>query len=91
MERRRDPWAPFRLWVAITIGLYAIRAAFATQLPGAIPGYVLTAMILVAMLLALLALLRPGRVEFWRDGEPGLWGEIREGWRLRWGRRRSQE
>jgi hypothetical protein len=35
---------------------------------GAIPGFVLLLMLLVALLLAALALLRPGRVERWREG-----------------------
>ncbi len=68
MQRRRDPWAPFRIWIALTIGLYALRAALVTTLLGAIPGFVLLLMVLVALLLAALALLRPGRVQRWREG-----------------------
>ena len=47
MQQRRDPWEPFRLWLAFTIGLYAIRAFFASGWPGAIPGWVLLMMVLV--------------------------------------------
>jgi hypothetical protein len=68
VQRRRDPWAPFRIWIALTIGLYALRAALVTTLFGAIPGFVLLLMVLVALLLAALALLRPGRVQRWREG-----------------------
>jgi hypothetical protein len=35
---------------------------------GAIPGFVLLLMVLVALLLAGLALVRPGRVQRWREG-----------------------
>ncbi len=83
-QRRRDPWVPFRLWVALTIALFAIRSlslATAFLWPGAIPGWVLLAMVLVALLLALRAVLLPGRVVPWREGEPGLWAEIRADWR----------
>lgn len=48
MQRQRDPWEPFRLWLALTIGLYAVRASFAWTWPGAIPGWVLLAMVLGA-------------------------------------------
>jgi RsiW-degrading membrane proteinase PrsW (M82 family) len=68
VQRRRDPWAPFRIWIALTIGLYALRAAFVTTPLGAIPGFVLLLMVLVALLLAGLALLRPGRLQRWREG-----------------------
>jgi uncharacterized membrane protein len=68
VQRRRDPWAPFRIWIALTIGLYALRAALVTTLLGAIPGFVLLLIVLVALLLAALALLRPGRVQRWREG-----------------------
>ena len=64
----RDPWAPFRIWTALTIGLYALRAAFVTTVVGAIPGFVLLLMVLVSLLLAGAALLRPGRVRPWREG-----------------------
>jgi hypothetical protein len=46
VQRQRDPWEPFRLWLALTIGLYAIRAFFAAQWPGAIPGWLLLVMVL---------------------------------------------
>ena len=52
VERRRDPWAPFRIWIALTIGLYALRAAFVTTPLGAIPGFVVLAMVLGALVLA---------------------------------------
>lgn len=68
VQRARDPWAPFRIWTALTIGLYALRAAFVTTPLGAIPGFVLLVMVLVALLLALVALLRPGRARPWREG-----------------------
>ncbi len=93
MQHRRDPWAPFRIWVAFTIGLFAVRAvSLGTPLTwlGAIPGWVLLLMVMVALLLATLALLRPGRVVPWREGEPGLWAEISADWRQRW-RGRSRE
>ncbi len=63
----RDPWAPFRIWTALTLGLYALRAAFVTTPLGAIPGFVLLLLVLVALLLAVAALLRPGRVRPWRE------------------------
>lgn len=93
MEQRRDPWAPFRFWVALTIALFALRAVSLTSpLPplrwlGAIPGWVLLLMVMGALLLATTALLFPARIEPWRDGEPGLWAEISEDWRHRWRRR----
>jgi hypothetical protein len=68
VQRRRDPWGPFRIWIALSLGLYALRATFVTTPLGAIPGFVLLLMLLVALLLAALALLRPGRVERWREG-----------------------
>ena len=89
MEQRRDPWAPLRIWIALTIGLFAVRAAsLSTPLIwlGAIPGWVLLLMVMVALLLASRALLFPGRVVPWREGEPGLWAEITEDWR-HWRRR----
>ena len=73
MERRRDPWAPFRIWIALTIGLYALRAAFVTTPLGAIPGFVVLAMVLGALVLAARALLWPGRVTPWREGPAPWW------------------
>ena len=90
MDQRRDPWAPFRFWVALTIGLFAARAVSLTSpLPpvrwlGAIPGWVLLLMVLGTLLLAAAALLFPARVEPWREGEPGLWAEITDDWRHWW-------
>ena len=86
MQRQRDPWEPFRLWLALTIGLYAIRAFFAAQWPGAIPGWVLLVMVLVALALASKALLWPGRVIAWRQGDGGWWQDRRDDWQLWWQR-----
>ena len=75
------------MWVALTIGLFAVRAvSLATPFtwPGAIPGWVLLLFVMVALLLALRALLWPGRVDFWREAEPGIWSEIRHDWRRLW-------
>ena len=90
MEQRRDPWAPFRIWVAFTIGLFAVRAvSLGTPLIwlGAIPGWVLLLLVMIALLLAAKALLLPARVLPWREGEPGLWAEITDDWRHWWQRR----
>lgn len=92
MEQRRDPWAPFRIWVAFTIGLFAVRAvSLTTPLTwlGAIPGWFLLLLVLLALLLAARALLFPGRVQPWREGEPGLWAEISDDWR-HWRQRRAR-
>ena len=89
MEQRRDPWAPFRLWVALTIGLFALRSVSITapfawlRTLASIPGWVLLLMVMVALLLASTALLFPARIVPWREGESGLWGEISEDWRHR--------
>ena len=97
MDQRRDPWAPFRFWVALTIGLFALRAVALTsplaplRALGAIPGWVLLLLVLLSLLLAAAALLFPGRVEPWREGEPGLWAEITADWRHRWHRLGSRE
>lgn len=95
MDQRRDPWAPFRFWVALTIAAFALRAVSLTS-PLAplrrladIPGWVLLLMVLAALLLAAAALLFPGRIEPWREGEPGLWAEISADWRHRWRRLRG--
>ncbi len=91
MEQRRDPWAPFRIWVALTIGLFALRAvSLGTPFLwlGAIPGWFLLLLVMIALLLATRALLFPGRVQPWREGEPGLWAEISDDWRHLWRRRR---
>ncbi len=71
VQRPRDPWAPFRIGIALSIGLYALRAALVTTPLGAIPGYVLLLLVLGALALALGALLWPGRVVFWRETAPG--------------------
>lgn len=92
MEQRRDPWAPFRLWVAFTIGLFAVRAvSLGTPMIwlGAIPGWVLLVFVMVALCLAARALLFPNRVVSWREGEPGLWADITDDWR-HWRRRRGR-
>jgi hypothetical protein len=78
VQRRRDPWAPFRIGIALTIGLYALRAALVTTPLGAIPGYVLLLLVLAALALALQALLWPGRVVFWRETAPGRDGRGRD-------------
>lgn len=83
MEQRRDPWAPFRIWTALTIGVYAVRATFAATWVGAIPGWVLLLLLLVALLLATSALLFPGRVIPWREGDPmGWWARFQADRRL---------
>jgi hypothetical protein len=66
----RDPWAPFRFWLALTLAVYALRAVFVVQGPGAIPGWVLLALVLVALALASQgpALPRPGAAL-----PPGRW------------------
>lgn len=89
MLRQRDPWEPFRLWLAITIGLYAIRASFAPTWVGAIPGWVLLVLVLVALLLASKALLFPGRVTAHRAGDGGWWSDLQDDRRLWWRRRRG--
>ena len=86
---RRDPWSPFRLWVALTIATFALRSvSLSTALlwPGAIPGRILLTMVLIALVLAAKALLFPGRVLAWREGEPGIWAEIVDDWRQLWRR-----
>jgi hypothetical protein len=87
--RQRDPWEPFRLWLAITIGLYAIRAGFAATWVGTIQGWVLLVMVLVALALASKALLFPGRVTPYRQGDAGWWSDLNDDWRLWWRRRRG--
>ena len=93
MEQRRDPWAPFRFWVALTIALFAIRAVAVTapfvwvRWLGSIPGWVLLLMVLLTLVLAAAALLFPARTIPFRDGEPGLWQDMLEDWRHRWHRR----
>jgi len=89
VQRQRDPWEPFRLWLALTIGLYALRAFFAAAWPGAIPGWVLLVMVLIALVLASKALLFPGRVVPYREGDGGWWNDLRDDWRLWWQRRRA--
>jgi len=89
LPRQHDPWEPFRLWLALTVAVYALRALFAAQWPGAIQGWVLLAMVLVSLLLALRALLFPGRVIPYREGDGGWWSELRDDWRLWWRRRQK--
>ena len=89
LQRQRDPWEPFRLWLAFTIGLYAIRAFFAATWVGAIPGWVLLVLVLIALALASKALLFPGRVVPYREGDGGWWNDLRDDWRLWWQRRRQ--
>ena len=90
MNPRRDPWTSFRLWVALTIGIFAVRSvslSTAFLLPGAIPGWILLSMVLIALALAAKALLLPARVVAWREGEPGFLAEITDDWRQWWQRR----
>ena len=89
LARQHDPWEPFRLWLALTVAVYAVRAIWAAQWPGAIPGWVLLSMVLVSVALAALALLFPGRVVPYREGDGGWWNELRNDWRLWWQRRRQ--
>jgi len=92
VEQRRDPWAPFRFWVALTIGLFALRAVSITapfawvRWLATIPGWVLLLMVMLTLLLATTALLFPARVVPYREAEGGLWAEISEDWRHRWRR-----
>lgn len=72
--------------MALTIGLYAVRALFVTSWVGAIPGSILLWMLLVAIVIALMALVMPGRVRPFRQGEPGWWSELSEDWRHQWHR-----
>lgn len=87
----RDPWEPFRFWLAFTLALYALRALFAAQWPGAIPGWVVLTLVLVALALASKALLFPGRVQPFRQGDGGWWNDLRDDWQLWWQRRRGEE
>lgn len=89
LARRHDPWEPFRLWLALTLAVYAVRAIGAAQWPGAIPGWVLLSMVLVSLALAARALLFPGRVVPYREGDGGWWNDLRDDWRLWWQRRRQ--
>lgn len=89
LARQQDPWEPFRLWLALTVAVYAVRAIWAAQWPGAIPGWVLLSMVLVSLVLAARALLFPGRVVPYREGDGGWWNDLRHDWRLWWQRRRQ--
>lgn len=89
LPRQHDPWEPFRLWLALTLGVYAIRALFVAQWPGAIPGWVLLLMVLCSLGLATRAVLFPGRVIPFREGDGGWWNDLRDDWRLWWQRRQQ--
>ncbi|QVL54536.1 MAG: hypothetical protein KFB97_10930 [Cyanobium sp. M30B3] len=91
MAQPRDPWEPFRFWLAFTLALYALRAVFVAQGPGAIPGWVLLALLLLALALAAKALVFPGRVQPFRQGDGGWWNDLRDDWQLWWKRRRGEE
>ena len=78
MAQPRDPWEPFRFWLAFTLAVYAVRAVFVAQAPGAIPGWVLLALLLAALALAAKALLFPGRVQPFRQGDGGWWNDLRD-------------
>ena len=90
IQRPRDPWEPFRLWLALTIGVYALRAFFADSWLGAIPGWVLLAMVLGGLALGAKAVLLPGRVIPFREGDHGLWADLLDDWRLWWRRRMGE-
>lgn len=89
LPRQHDPWEPFRLWLAFTLGLYVLRALFAAQWPGAIPGWILLLMVLVGLSLAAKVLLFPGRVVPYREGDGGWFNDLRDDWRLWWQRRQQ--
>jgi hypothetical protein len=63
---------------------------FVAQAPGAIPGWVLLALLLVALALAGKALLFPGRVQPFRQGDGGWLNDLRDDWQLWWKRRRGE-
>jgi len=89
LARQHDPWEPFRFWLALSLAVYAIRAFFAAQWPGAIPGWVLLVLVLLNLLLAARALLFPARVIAFREGDGGWWNDFHEDWRLWWQRRQQ--
>ena len=91
MQHRRDPWEPLRLWLALTVGIYAIRAFFAARWVGAIPGWILLYMVLIGIALATKALVFPGRVVPYRQGDGSWWNGIAEDWQLWWRRRRANK
>ena len=75
--------------MALTIGTFAVRSVSLSTAfiwPGSIPGWILLVMVLIALALAAKALLFPGRVLTWRQGEQGLWAEIMDDWRQWWRR-----
>ena len=75
--------------MALTVATFALRSvSLSTALlwPGAIPGWILLAMVLIALALAAKAILFPGRVLAWREAEPGFWAEIMDDWRQWWRR-----
>lgn len=72
--------------MALTIGVYAVRALFVTTWVGGIPGSSLLWMLLVAILMALAALVMPGRVRPFREAEGGWWRELSDDWRHHWRR-----
>lgn len=86
MNRRRDPWAPFRIWTAFSLAFYALRASFATTWMGAVPGYVLVWLVLIAIALAASALLVPARVVPIRQRETAWWANLRDDWNHWWHR-----
>jgi hypothetical protein len=53
---------------------------------GAVPGYVLVALVLIAIALAAKALLLPGRVVPLRKGEAPWWVDLRDDWNHWWHR-----
>ncbi len=90
MVHSRDPWGPFRIWLALTLGVYAIRANFVSKLPGRIPGWVILVMVLISLALAGKALLFPNRIIPYRSGDGGWSSDLRDDWQLWWHRRNDQ-
>ena len=90
MPRRHDPWESFRLWLALTLAVYALRAYFVVYWPGAIPGWVLLVMVQITLVLAAKALLFPGRVLPYREGDGDWLNDLRDDWHLWWQRRRQE-
>lgn len=91
LAQPRDPWEPFRFWLAFSLAIYALRAVFVAQWPGAIPGWLLLVLLLIALALAGKALVFPGRVQPFRRDDGGWWNDLRDDWQLWWKRRRGEE
>ena len=50
----------------------------------------ISVMVLIVLALAGKALLFPGRVVPWRQGDGGWWNDLRDDWQLWWRRRRGE-